>query len=1257
MAAENDDTAVTRPSTSGGKRKLVEEDTSGKKVRVDDTCCIICLDNQPRVLYSPCKHKCVCKDCDETKRAIAGAAITDDVCPICRTQIAERDVLDETICEFNDSRQFIFGRACVSTEEPQLFSDDVIRLADGMAAASSSSRLGSRTQLWMPLIENRQQEQRHLPEFVTAKNRRLKAAIVLEVIQRVEKTCLRTVPVGVLFINADSTAARNVMLRECSFSNADLANRTVFIAWFRKRAAIELNGQLTTRDNAAAAHTWDDLWALTRRALNDMYNSAPDQPADVLTTRACIGPDSGGYLTDRWGLSSVLATWSSWRGLWSYVPDTAAVMAADDDDKRRRPLYLHEFVPLMYHLFLRHRIDKSPLVGLVSKFVRSIRIKRGGDEDYAQQLDARLRSMGRLDFKHNQMFIDVDLREALDEYDRACARYRACQAAVQRVGDAMRRKRTELPAYPLYLGHRLMGYSHGCIADAPLDATDVTAHDEWATRCLRTLSDQHNMAEVFRSVYERAEVVCDRGQDLYLYGNMETLVNEMHAAERAARRDYAAVLKLNEYYAGEYTVPLPCKNDTGNTRVVITFTPVNVGALSNPKARSRMALYGGQLRNKAYDIAVGDDESQPVTSIRLDDAVTTFTPVWASYQSHSDGFSYSMYNAAYETVEAAVAADGAACDDASPYPLGQLEYVQSGMHCSQVYADLDMHFAMGGALLGFTVDQFCADLAQLVTRVASHVNVPVKHVYVFRSRTGEGSGSGSDNNSSSGSVETSTKLGLHLHAPLIEGTVMTTAAVNQFVNVLEMLRHSMPATLGRGERTTRLFDPCVYPRNDDTVAYRGHCFRSPYRGKADGSRVLDCVYRSDGRPLDEPVAERYRYVHGPQFTTLATHDGLEMLGVRVVRGTVITGVEGVNEITDEAFVHRATRDAVGEYVKKLGQHTPMGMMREVNKRRLYFLSRDANDPRYPYERQRLEDMLNSLLVTSDALPQLCSYMTRSVGASDTRHSPHHLLAVLKKSRVVYHRETDSFCLEVDGRVWLPFCARRPHRRPVSRRSCRVQVIYYRGMIRFGFVGTCMKASCRAQSSNYIAESMLSMYGVHLSANNKEELNARIRATLRPPSTVKRYIICREEDDTGDADDAAGADGATAVHTEGHHVAAVIAVPQPTGAIPALRSCDVSIKDVYADVHLTDTTALLVVRLATTNNNRNKYGAFISVQFQSAVNCATVTTDAFASAGVLVPEDNMELLADHPEYILEALQHTRYLDQKSHDNLAAVMLTR
>ncbi|KAL3092002.1 hypothetical protein niasHS_005952 [Heterodera schachtii] len=46
--------------------------------------CVICLDKEPKFIFVPCGHKCICADCKKELMTIANREPPKKKCPVCR---------------------------------------------------------------------------------------------------------------------------------------------------------------------------------------------------------------------------------------------------------------------------------------------------------------------------------------------------------------------------------------------------------------------------------------------------------------------------------------------------------------------------------------------------------------------------------------------------------------------------------------------------------------------------------------------------------------------------------------------------------------------------------------------------------------------------------------------------------------------------------------------------------------------------------------------------------------------------------------------------------------------------------------------------------------------------------------------------------------------------------------------------------------------------------------------------------------------
>jgi len=69
----------THEGTLENKTELETDEKHGMKRKRDeqDSCCVVCMEKEKKVLLLPCKHVCLCEDC----------SVNVDVCPLCREMI------------------------------------------------------------------------------------------------------------------------------------------------------------------------------------------------------------------------------------------------------------------------------------------------------------------------------------------------------------------------------------------------------------------------------------------------------------------------------------------------------------------------------------------------------------------------------------------------------------------------------------------------------------------------------------------------------------------------------------------------------------------------------------------------------------------------------------------------------------------------------------------------------------------------------------------------------------------------------------------------------------------------------------------------------------------------------------------------------------------------------------------------------------------------------------------------------------------
>ncbi len=759
------------------------------------------------------------------------------------------------------------------------------------------------------------------------------------------------------------------------------------------------------------------------------------------------------FVLDRWTFTAMMEKWYREQGICTYVP-------AQVEGGRLRSLDSIEYMWLLYHVWLRWRRDRTQTVRIAKLVVAAIRLDHP-PLVIPTWLD-KVQTLHKLDFSHNQAFMFMNLhgatRQMLANMKSISADYNECVAIVHRyIGEPMQALRDRLHPFPLYVGHLLREFTQQCNDTMPLNPLDVDKHLQWAKAQYNHLKSEYTVERIFRSVYENAMMLTHKNAFIRLYGNSRHLLQHLHEES--------------------------CKFDPNRQSINVilpAYRLENMGRLSD-ESRRPWPVYA-LARSRARYIV--DNRQQTPAAARLSEAASMCLPIWTSYRSeHSNACIFHRVSVAYDA--------GSDDVDDPPLPMG-VEYVQNGLHCSQFYADLDMY-----PTAEIDDARLYKDLHECMTNIMERAcnGLQPTSVYIFRSVGADSGG----------------KVGLHLHAILSPGTVMTTKACQDLAIIMETVRHMYPKTLGQTKYGSEVFDRCVYPIGNDP---RGHCLRGPYQSKADGSRMLTCVYRTDGLPINKEIPAHHRFVHGPQFDPIT--------GQPILFGTVIEGIEGINNITDVAFVRRLESETVNDYVHHKCRQNPCGIMRELNKRRLLFScvieggeddAQVKRHPRYAAERDLLVEVVNELW-RLNGRDNMIAHMNTAVGADEHAHYEHsHIQMIQQQSCFIYDKKRDTISLSMDGgrTTRVHFCPNRPHRRGIASRDVQVDVTYMRGMVRFGLISRCFKPFCRRDgwSVKFVPKVMMTMPNVFVAPCIQRMIQESVMPMLLAPDVDVLQVVVDE----------------------------------------------------------------------------------------------------------------------------------------------------
>ena len=343
------------------------------------------------------------------------------------------------------------------------------------------------------------------------------------------------------------------------------------------------------------------------------------------------------------------------------------------------------------------------------------------------------------------------------------------------------------------------------------------------------------------------------------------------------------------------------------------------------------------------------------------------------------------------------------------------EVINPYLNISNVLLDIDIKDVLNPTLIE-TIQQnkpsFIKDLISLIHIVFDQLSVKSSDVtlYIF------------ENNK----INTS-KQSFHVHVGLPHNIVIESQVdCVEIVNILNTLRHFYPDTLGLPY--CDIFDDGIYNKKGGI-----HSLRGPYQLKHDGSTKLECIYRSDNKPLSEPIPVQRQFIHGGQNNNY--------------EGTIIHEIKNTFLISDNFFLDQTQNNKLDETTKKMCLSNISGLIEEINKYIVLF-----NQDNLSENITLLEEIINSIWKLSKA--KIVHWMTTEDYSID------HIRYIQHKCQFKVDLSDNSIRL-VNLATYspnIPVCLRYNHHNHTH--STWYRILFRNGMKCFLLVNKCFKGRCK-----------------------------------------------------------------------------------------------------------------------------------------------------------------------------------------------------
>jgi hypothetical protein len=399
------------------------------------------------------------------------------------------------------------------------------------------------------------------------------------------------------------------------------------------------------------------------------------------------------------------------------------------------------------------------------------------------------------------------------------------------------------------------------------------------------------------------------------------------------------------------------------------------------------------------------------------------------------------------------------------------EYINNKLHVSTIVIDIDIRPTSKFVLS----EQFYRDCQELVESVPG---IPANCTHIFFKSTTDSSDS---------------KIGVHHHVRLPPGICCTTEYAKKVILIASEKRYLYPHTIGVfcGLRDGSVYDEAIYPSSHELA--KGHMLRCPGNTKADGSRLLVPVYRSDDQALND-IDSSICCVH--------SYNGSDV-------GTLLLDINHVNPISDEKYLRNLPGRRLAEFVTSRCAKNIEKLMEEVNKRIVVFLPADPLQIKIT----KLLQILNDLWDSTGRLAMIKA-LDSVVGDHGITYTGNQISDCTRQSCLEYNRATETIVLKSRPNAkGFDLCPVRVHRNP--HKVVDVEVFYKSSMIQFGLMVGGFKQSCK---NKYLYNIPLHMRDVFLTARMKN-LVANLLRSLQDDCGWEIITVMEDVDvDIDDNDD-------------------------------------------------------------------------------------------------------------------------------------------
>jgi hypothetical protein len=252
---------------------------------------------------------------------------------------------------------------------------------------------------------------------------------------------------------------------------------------------------------------------------------------------------------------------------------------------------------------------------------------------------------------------------------------------------------------------------------------------------------------------------------------------------------------------------------------------------------------------------------------------------------------------------------------------------------------------------------------------------------------------------------------------------------------------------------------------------RFDALRLPFQTKADGTRRLNCIYRTDGKGVGEPIDTEHLFVHSNNTTDSS------------MVGNLLYLITNLFHLSDAEYSKRMQVDTTNEYVSTKCANTTQGVIMAVNNKSLI-----------------IEDEATILAILNEAWVKegrksIKNLLATTRGDDGAKYTNANIVHSLADSKIII--DAVQFKL-VSGQRFFLLCPVRVHNNPHKEGGVTLCIVTSPNMTRYGLVVRSFK-SCNNQYLWDVRIPMVPIFGADL-------IRARLATKLKVLCNMQGFTL-------------------------------------------------------------------------------------------------------------------------------------------------------